>query len=346
VLVSHNSRGFILPTVCDFDALLYGEGYSFGSLDDYWNYYGFARSIPAQGMIWPGDDEAARCPASLVYNYDLLTGGGQYTQIDWRLFPRKFPYAKGVTDREPLYTRAYNLAQYYFGLYESKIWCFAEAEGLFASTNPLTYAAVYRNQVWGDWLIPIANMDAKAQKSSLAFQAPQALGLLPQENYILFNVHQGVARTIKGEAINQAFSGVAIPGQRLQLFCLRAAPADAPAHLWGGKRLSEVWDGKARILTFSVQGPAGLQDTVFLGGAQQGLQEVLVAGRPALFFFDAAQGLAHGLVTFTAEPLRIEVRCSQDGANRLPEKPVSAALAPKTGKQVPRKAVPCSADRL
>ena len=129
VLVSHNSRGFILPTVCDFDALLYGEGYSFGSLDDYWNYYGFARSIPAQGMIWPGDDEAARCPASLVYNYDLLTGGGQYTQIDWRLFPRKFPYAKGVTDREPLYARAYNLAQYYFGLYESKLWCFADAAG-------------------------------------------------------------------------------------------------------------------------------------------------------------------------------------------------------------------------
>ena len=335
VLVSHNSRGFILPIVCDFDALLYGEGYSFGSLDDYWNYYGFARSIPAQGMIWPGDDEAARCPASLVYNYDLLTGGGQYTQIDWRLFPRKFPYAKGVTEREPLYARANNLAQYYFGLYESKLWCFAEAEGLFASTTPLTYAAVYRNQVWGDWLIPIANMEAKAQKTALVFQAPQTLGLSPEANYILFDVRQGLARTIKGEAINQAFSEVAILGQRLQLFCLRAAPTDAPVHLWGGKRLSEVWDGKARILTFSVQGPAGLQDTVLLGGAQQGLQEVLVRGRPALFFFDAAQGLAHGLVTFTAEPLRIEVRCSQDGANRLPEKPVSAAPALTTEKRFP-----------
>ena len=175
VLVSHNSRGFILPTVCDFDALLYGEGYSFGSLDDYWNYYGFARSIPAQGMIWPGDDEAARCPASLVYNYDLLTGGGQYTQIDWRLFPRKFPYAKGVTEREPLYARAYNLAQYYFGLYESKPWCFADAAGLFATTTPLTYAAVYRNQVWGDWLIPIANMDAKSGRHRSSFRRPRRL---------------------------------------------------------------------------------------------------------------------------------------------------------------------------
>ena len=335
VLVSHNSRGFILPTVCDFDALLYGEGYSFGSLDDYWNYYGFARSIPAQGMIWPGDTEAARCPASLVYNYDLLTGGGQYTQIDWRLFSRKFPYAKGVTDRETLYTRTYNLAQYYFGLYESRPWCFAEAGDLFATATPLTYATVYRNQVWGDWLIPIANMAAEARKTSFEFRSPQALGLLPQESYALFDVLQRLARTINGDALNQGFNDLSIPGQSLRLFCLRPAPTNAPFHLWGGKRISEVWDGAARKLTLTLQGPAGLQDTVFLWAAKQGLQEVVVAGKPAPFFFDPTQGLAHGLVTFTAQPLRIEVLCSQDGANRLPEKPVTTALALTTEKQAP-----------
>jgi hypothetical protein len=81
-------------------------------------------------------------------------------------------------------------------------------------------------------------------------------------------------------------------------------------------------------LTFTVHGPAGLEDTVFLGGANRGLHEVLVGGKPAPFFFDPAQGLAHGLVTFAAEPLHIEVICSRDAANRLPEKRVTAGLAP------------------
>ena len=33
--------------------LLYGEGYSFGSLEDYWNYYRFAASIPAAPITPP-----------------------------------------------------------------------------------------------------------------------------------------------------------------------------------------------------------------------------------------------------------------------------------------------------
>ena len=328
VLVSHSSRGFILPAVCDFDALLYGEGYSFGSLEDYWSYYGFARSLPAQGMIWPGDDEAVRCPASLVYNYDLLTGGGQYTQIDWRLYPKKFPYAKGVTEREPLYARTYNLAQYYFGLYESKPWYFADAAGLFTATTPLTYATVYRNQVWGDWLIAVANMAAKAQKTSLDFRSPEKLGIVPQEDYVLFDVRERLARMFKGDALSQGFADLSILGQSLQLFCLRLAPTNAPFHLWGGKRISEVWDGKTRKLTLAVHGPAGLQDMVFLAGASKGLQQVLVGGKPAPFYFDPAQGLTYGLVTFTSRPLTIEVLCSRDGANHLPEKPAAADPAP------------------
>jgi len=335
VLVSHNTQAFILPAVCDFDALIYGEGYSFGSLDDYWNYYGFAKSIPAQGMIWPGGKDAARCPATLVYNYDLLTGGGQYAQIDWRLYAKKFPYAKGVTELEPLYTRSFNLAQYYFGLYESKLYGFADAAGLFSTTTPLTYATVYRNEVWDDWLIPIANMDTKSQKTSLAFQAPQTFGLLPQADYILFNIHQRLARAIKGGAINQALSEVAIPGQSLELYYLRPAPTNAPFHLWGGKRISEAWEPTAGRLTLTVQGPAGLQDAVLLSGLTRGLKDILIAGKPAPFYYDPSRGMVHGLVTFTSDPLQIEVHCSPDGGNRLPEKPVAISPALGSEKQAP-----------
>ncbi|MDI9372207.1 MAG: hypothetical protein QM840_04215 [Verrucomicrobiota bacterium] len=327
VLVSHSTRAFVLPVVCNFDALIYGEGYSFGSLTDYWSYFGFAHCLPAQGMIWPGGQDIERCPASLVYNYDLLTGGGQYSQIDWRLFPHKFPHAKGVTPPEPFYTQAYNLAQYDFGMYESRIWRFVDAADLFAATAPQTFATVYRNQTWGDWLIPVANMANQDVKTALAFHSPEALGFEPHKDYVLFNVHRRLARKLRGDALNAAFSDLAISGGSLQLFYLREAPGQAPFHLWGGKRISERWDASARKLTVSLDGPAGRQDTVFLAGANHGLQLVLAGGAPARFFFDPAQGLVHGQVTFTAKPLTLEAHYSVSGTNRLPHK-VAAPASP------------------
>ena len=41
--------------MCDFDALLYGEGYSFGSLENYWDYY-----RAGQEHARPGNDLARR----------------------------------------------------------------------------------------------------------------------------------------------------------------------------------------------------------------------------------------------------------------------------------------------
>ena len=141
---------------------------------------------------------------------------------------------------------------------------------------------------------------------------------------MLFEVRRRLAKMLRGADLNQALSDLTIPGQSLLLYCLRATPSDGPFHLWGGKRLSEAWDGKSRKLTFTVIGPAGLQDTVFIGGASRGVHQVLVAGKPAPFCFDAAQGLAHGQVTFAAEPLEIEVLCSPERANGLPEKRITA----------------------
>jgi hypothetical protein len=325
VLVDHCSTGFVLPVICDFDASLYAEGYGFSSLEGYWNeYVAPVMSIPAQGMIFPGGKEEVRCPAAIAYNYDLLTGGGQYNQIDRRIFPKKFPYAKGVTELESTYVKTYNLAQYYFGLYESRPYYFADSANLFATTTPLTYATLYRNQVWEDWLIPIANMGQKARKTSLVIRRPESLGILPTKEYVLFDVHHRTAKTLKGDRLNACLSEVSVPGESLGLFYLRQQSADAPYHLWGGKRLSETWDGKTRKLTFTVQGPAGLQETLFVGGARHGLQRVVVAGEDAPFAFDPAQGLAHGPITFTSGPVKIEVIGAPDGVNHLPDKPVTA----------------------
>ena len=73
-----------------------------------------------------------------------------------------------------------------------------------------------------------------------------------------------------------------------------------------------------------LQGPAGLRDEifVFIGGGQA-IGQVLVAGQQASFYIDSTQGVAHGTVTFTRDPLRVEVLGTANDGAKLPEKPVS-----------------------
>ncbi len=324
VLVSHNANGFILPTVCDFDAQVYGEGRSFDSLEGYWDdHAATVMVLNAQGMIWPGDTESVRCATAVAHNQDLLTGGGQYTQIDWRVFSKKFPHAQGVTDRELAYVKAYNPAQYYFGLYESKPFYFATSAGLFGTTTPKTYASVYHNQVWNDCLIPVVNMSPKAQTTSLAIRSPQTIGIALDKDYVLFDIHRRRVSVLHGDGLGKGFDKIAIPGESMALFYLRQRPTETPYHLWGGKRIAETWDDQARKLTVTIHGPAGLKETVFFGG-EPGIAKVTVAGKPAEFSRAPASQLVHGQITFAATPLTIELVASSDGRNLLPEKAVAA----------------------
>jgi hypothetical protein len=323
VLLSHNTKAFILPILADFDVQYFAEGYCFDSAEDYWdNYRAWSLSLNAQAMICPGDDEGVRCGAAIACNYDLLTGGGLYSQMDWRLLPKKFNYAGGVTARELDYCKTYNLAQYYFGLFESKPFYFANSTNLFATQSPGTYATVYHNEVWKDWLLVIANMAPKEQTTSLLFRSPKMLGILPGKHYVLFDIHQRKVTAFDGSALNQVLRDITVPGQNLQLYVMRERVADVPCHLWGGKRLSEVWDAGKRKLTVEIQGPAGLQDTIFLRCAKPGIEKILVAGQSAAFSLDPVRGLIHGQVTFGTEPLKIEAYWSANRVNQLPEAPV------------------------
>lgn len=330
VLVGHCGRGISLPVICDFDMQLYGEGRSFASLESYWGYFNSIKCIPSQGTMWPGDGEDVRCATETAYNFDLLTGGGQYCYIDWRLWPQKFPHAKGVTENERALVKSYNLAQYYFGMYESDPYYATTSASLFTTTASGAHATFYRNRVWDEYLIPIVNTGKNAQKTSLQIRTPEALGIRPQSTYVLFDVQQRTTKTLPGDRLNEAFSEIPISGESLRLFAVRKTPADAPCHLWGGKRINETWDGNARKLTFTINGPSGLQETVVILAAKHGVQKVTVGGEPAAFFLDAAQGLAHGLVTFPSEPVKIEVICSPDGVGGLPEKPLVADGSPPT----------------
>lgn len=323
VLVDHCSYGLVLPVVCDFDVHLFGEGYSFPSAESYWHAFGAMKNMYAQGSLFAGDSETERCPAELAYAYDLLTGGGQYCYLDWRLYPKKFPHAAGVTPEEPRLVRAYNLAQCWFGMHESRPYYFATCADLFSTAEPNTYATVYRNQVWNDYLVPLVNLDRQPREVSLRIHRPEPLGLRAQARYVLVDVARRSITPWQAGGPQPGWTSAALPARSLRLYYLREAPPGALYHLWGGKRMREVWDPAARRLAVKLSGPAGVETPVIFGGAEIGVGEVRVDGQPAAFFLDPQTPIVHGKVTFRSEPIAVEVVCSAQGKTTLPRKEVA-----------------------
>lgn len=318
VLIDHCTTALVLPVMSAFDVHLYGEGYGSPSLENYWNFFGIVKSLNGQGCIWPGDDENNRTSASIVYNYDLLTGGGQYSYLDWRLYPQKFPYAKGVADDETLYVLTYSRAQSNFGLYESTPYYFAESKKLFSTSTPQTYATIYRNRTWKDYLVPIANMSAKKLKTSLSIHQPEALKLHQSAKYLVFDVNERTSQTVNGKQLSSAIKEIEVPGGSLRLLYLRAITNQNPYHLWGGKRLSESWNDETKSLRFQLDGPPGLQETIFIGNCSHPNLQVTVNGKPAKFHLDSAQGIAFGDVTFSEKPTLVEIKISNHLQSVLP----------------------------
>lgn len=308
VLIDHCAKATIQPVICDFDSHLYGEGYTFPTIEGYWAQYGALKNMDAQGGIWPGGKDLGRSSTKASYNIDLLTGGGQYIYIDWRLYPEKFTYAAGVTAEEVPLVRAYNLAQYGFGLPESRPYYFAESAGLFSIDAPGAYATIYHNEVWGDHLVVMANMSGEDKQAALTFQAPDRLGLSASGTYAVLDVNAGECRRVPGEELTaRGLAGVNIPAGSLKLFYLRRLADDAPRHLWGGKRLSERWDASSGTLTVELQGPPGAELNVVIATGAKPIGEVRVNGAPVPFESDANQGVARGKIKFGAEAARVEV---------------------------------------
>lgn len=323
VLIDHCSFGIILPSISSFDMHLFGEGYSFPSIEAYWDAFGSFKNMEAQGSLFAGDSETTRCGAEIAYAFDLLTGGGQYTYLDWRLWPQKFPYASGVKPEEVLFVKTYNLAQYYFGMYESVPHYFATSRELFTTSAPKTYATIYQNTVWNDALVVLANMNDAAATTSIDFHKREWPPFNNENRISVFDINQRTVALAQGDGLFDVFKNRALAPNQLQLLYARAAPTSGVYHQWGGKRISEVWDSSERKLTLKLYGPAGLKDAVFLASNGQGIASVTVNGAPAEFGFDAATGLAHGEVVFTKAPITLEVTCTPDATCPLPSRTVT-----------------------
>ncbi|MHB8902808.1 MAG: hypothetical protein ACYC6Y_28950 [Thermoguttaceae bacterium] len=129
-----------------------------------------------------------------------------------------------------------NLAQHYFGLYESTPFYFADSGSLFATGTPLTYATVYRNDVWNDLMAVVANMKDQAQETSLAIRDADRLGLSPDGSYAVLDVNEGKLREVEASRLGyEKLGGLQLPGGGLKLVYLRKLPEDGPCHLWGGR---------------------------------------------------------------------------------------------------------------
>jgi hypothetical protein len=324
VLIDHCSQGIVLPAISAFDCHLFAEGYSFPSVEAYWDTFGTLQNLPAQGCIWPGDSESTRCTAERAYAVDLLTGGGQYCYLDWRLWPEKFPYAAGVSSEELLYVKAFNLAQYYFGMYEAEPHFFARSKDRFTATAPDTYATIYHNRTWDDALVVVVNMGAKAARTSVVFKNPLVAPFAAERRLAVYDVTGRTVAVGQGDEVLSQFGKLSLAPQETRLLYVREVPDGAVYHQWGGKRIAERWDGQARTLSLTLHGPVGLEDVVVLGAEGRGIESVSLDGNPVAFFLDADKRLVHGAVTFGREPITLEVLCSGTAESSLENR----ALAP------------------
>jgi len=314
VLIDHCSQGFILPAISAFDCHLFGEGYSFPSLEAFRDTFGSFRNMYAQGCLFAGDSETTRCGAEVAYAFDLLTGGGQYCYLDWRLWPEKFPYAAGVNQYEPLFVGTYNLAQYDFGFYE----CDPFAE--LVTTTPGTYGVLYHNRVWNESLVVLANMNKTAAVCALTPPDAPMQSLASAGPTVIYNVHHRNAAIVSEGQADAPFSNVALNPFEVQLFHVRKAPEGAVYHQWGGKRISEVWNATSHTLSLRLDEPAGCESWVVLGTGGHTIRQVNVNAQPAAFFADRERGFAYGRVTFGNEPVLLEAFVDGDAA--LPEQPI------------------------
>lgn len=308
LLIDHCTIGLWLPLLSAFDVHLYGEGHAISTLDGYWDFYGMIKSMNAQGNLWPGGMDGARFATPGAYVLDLLTGGGQYAYLDWRLFTDKFAYAEGVLSNEKELVKAFNLAQHYFGMHESQPIVFADSKSLVSGGRPSTAVAVYHNQTWDDSLVVVGNTEKEPSTDSVEVHQPEKLGLDRNKTYGVFDVLERRYRRAQGGRLNEVLSHIKLPGDGLRLFYVHAEKSDRPQHIWGGKRIEERWDSATQRLAVRLSGPTELTDSIFFSPGSEAISSITVNGQPVSFSLSSDDTILHGLVTFRKEPILLEIQ--------------------------------------
>lgn len=302
VLIEHCSKAFVLPVIAPFDVHLFGEGYDFTSVEEFRATFGCFSNMYGQGCLYVGDDETQRCPSASAYTFDLLTGGGQYCTVDWRIWSEKFPYAKGVQPEELNHITTYNLMQYYFGMYETE-------PLIELKTNVAgTYAVLYHNQIWDDCLMVIANKTDVQQSCSVTGYEQTLIKQLKNKSYIaLYDILSGDVSILSKDELVTLFKDIVISPSQMKVFYLRAISPDEPHHIFGGKRISEKWDKDKNVLTVILDAPSGLEDKIIIGTGGQNVNKVTINGNDANFTYDSTKKILYLKVVYSSNPIRVEL---------------------------------------
>ena len=291
--------------ICDFDVQLYGEGRTFSSLTDYWDYFGSVQKLDSQGCIWPGDSEDLRCATDAAYASRLvdrrwsvlLTSTGVYT-------PRNFPMPRASRRARRRAVQEHNRAQFYFGMFESTRHFFSDDPPLVVATAPGFRVSAYRNQVWGDVLIAVANLGQSDGTTSLQFPHPERLGFDASGTCWLVNADTREARSLGVEELVSGHQQVAVNAMQCRLLVVRGSAA-VPCHVFGGKRICESWDAARGTLAIDLDGPPGLKETVLIGTAGRVVKRAEAAGMEVAVQSGVPGTVVRVPVQFGESPVRV-----------------------------------------
>lgn len=318
VLIEHCSKAFVLPVIAPFDMHLFGEGYDFTSVEEFRATFGSFSNMYGHGCLYVGDDETQRCPSASAYTFDLLTGGGQYCTVDWRIWSKKFPYAAGVQPEEINHINTYNLMQYYLGMYE---------------TDPLmelktniaeTYAVLYHNRVSDDCLLIIANKTDTQQNCSVTGYEQTLTKQLTNKSHIaIYDTLSSDVNILHKDEWVGFLKNILVSPSQMKAFYFRAVLKKKPYHLWGGKRLSESWDSRLNTLTVKLDAPMGLEDYVVFGQGERNINKVTVNDIPVDFYYDPTKDIVFGKITYISQPINVKLYTISDSDTKkikfLPE---------------------------
>ncbi|HOQ33211.1 MAG TPA: hypothetical protein PLA12_11950 [Candidatus Hydrogenedens sp.] len=302
VLIEHCSKAFVLPVIAPFDMHLFGEGYDFTSVEEFRATFGSFSNMYGHGCLYIGDDETQRCPSASAYTFDLLTGGGQYCTVDWRIWSKKFPYAAGVQPEEINHINTYNLMQYYLGMYE---------------TDPLielktniaeTYAVLYHNRVSDDCLLIIANKTDTQQNCSVTGYEQTLTKQLTNKSHIaIYDTLSSDVNILHKDEWVGFLKNILVSPSQMKAFYFRAVSLDEPYHIFGGKRISEKWDKDKNIFSVTLDAPAGLEDKVVIGTGNYNVKKVTVNDNDVNFTSDPTKKIVLPKVVYSSKPILVEL---------------------------------------
>ncbi|MCX8064191.1 MAG: hypothetical protein N3G21_03375 [Candidatus Hydrogenedentes bacterium] len=299
VLIDHCSKAFVLPVITPFDVHLYGEGYNLPSVEEFRATFGSFSNMYAQGCLYAGDDEDERCPIESAYALDLLTGGGKYCSIDWRIWYEKFPYAKGVNPLEGSIIRKINLAQYYFGMYEAGTYLPLK------TVVPNIYSVLYHNKTWDDYLIVVNNRSFSRQSAGL--EPLENTINLNSEYYFVHSLLEHKPMLISNSEMRDVLRELPVEPNELKILYLRGITKNKPLHVWGGKRISEKWNENTKTLTVELDGPLNLQEELFFTTHYYKPEKIIVNGKTVETLFEISGEILSFKSLFESVPTKIEI---------------------------------------